>query len=209
MSPAADRPDLEPLESEVERARRALAAADPRQVAERAGCEPSDDGAGVSVPLLGRAYRVSLPQVRAFDPEGKPAPGFVEDLLVLHLAQADGTALAGEWQAFRELPEGIFYHQAFASYSGQALVRAFGNDVEGFATAAAGAGGEPEPLGDCGFRFRVLPRVMVAMAYWRGDDEFPPNAEVLFDGAAHHYLPPYVLAVVGGWLTGQVIKRRA
>jgi hypothetical protein len=157
---------------------------------------------------MGTAYRVSVPGPEVRGPEGKPAPKFVGDLLVLHLARADGAATGGGWKAFRELPDGIFYHQAFQSYSGQALVRAFGSDLDAFARAAAGAGGESEQIGDAGFRFTVLPRILLAVVYWAGDDELPPNAEVLFDRAADHYLPPDALAVVGGWLAGQIIKRR-
>jgi len=208
VTPASDRPDLQPLEPAVERARRELAEVEPVQVARRAGCDLTADGAGVVVPLLSAAYTMTLPGAQAFDLQGKSAPRFVSDLLLLHLARADGTAVGRGWKAFRELPDGIFYHQAFRSYSGQALVRAFGNDIEGFARAAEAAGGEPESIGERGFRFQVLPRVLLAVAYWAGDDELPPNAEVLFDEAAHHYLPPDVLAIVGGWLAGQIIKRK-
>ncbi|MEZ4716862.1 MAG: DUF3786 domain-containing protein [Caldilineaceae bacterium] len=34
-------------------------------------------------------------------------------------------------------------------------------------------------VGDCGFAFRVLPAVTLAVVYWRGDDEFAPEAHPL------------------------------
>jgi hypothetical protein len=200
--------DLPPLETAVERARRVLADADPAQVAQHAGCELEPDGQTVVAPLMGAVYRVVLPAAQVTGPDAKPAPRFMSDLLLLHLARADGTAVGGGWLAFRELPDGIFYHRAFRSYSGLALMRAFGSDLDAFMGAAAAAGGEREPIGDAGFRFVVLPRVLLAVAYWTGDDELPPNAEVLFDRAADHYLPPDALAVVGGWLARQIIKRK-
>ena len=47
------------------------------------------------------------------------------------------------------------------------------------------------------FAFDLLPRVSVAVVYWAGDEELPPNAQVLFDAAASHYLTTDGLAVLG------------
>ena len=56
-----------------------------------------------------------------------------------------------------------------------------------------------------GFAFRVLPAVALALVYWRGDDEFAPEARVLFDAAAPHYLSTDGLAILGSHLVRQVL----
>ncbi len=40
----------------------------------------------------------------------------------------------------------------------------------------------------------------VAVLVWRGDDEDPGDARVLFDAGAEDYLPPEDLAGLGGLL---------
>ncbi len=62
------------------------------------------------------------------------------------------------------------------------------------------AGGEALSLGDASFRFRVLPRLDIAVLVWVGDEEEPGEARVLFDANAGHYLPAEDLAGLGGQL---------
>ena len=61
-------------------------------------------------------------------------------------------------------------------------------------------------FGDASFSFRLLPRVWLAVVLHLADDEFPASANVLFDAAVSHYLPTEDLAVLGGILTGRLIK---
>ena len=55
-------------------------------------------------------------------------------------------------------------------------------------------------------RFRLLPRIHMAVILYVGDEEFGPRVNVLFDRAASHYLPIEDLAVLGGMLASRLIK---
>ncbi len=159
--------------------------------------------------LLERAYRITYPELLVYElGSGQPAPEEIQALLLDYLRRATGTPPSGEWLAFRELPEGQFYYRAFQGYSGDSLVRAFRNDLEGFKRAALALGGEPLPLGDAAFAFQPLPYIRMAVVYWRGDEEFSPQATVLFDAAAGQYLPTDGLAILGRWLCAKLIKLR-
>ncbi len=87
------------------------------------------------------------------------------------------------------------------------LVQTLGNDLGAFAAAAEATGGERIDVGDCGYAFQSLPRIRLAVVYWRGDEEFPPQAQVLFDAAASHYLPVDGLALLGSDLVRRLLKR--
>jgi len=50
--------------------------------------------------------------------------------------------------------------------------------------------------------------VPVAVLLWKGDDEFPGQAGILFDASAHHYLPTEDLAGMGDWLAHQLARGR-
>ena len=75
--------------------------------------------------------------------------------------------------------------------------------------AAAGRlGGADLDLADAAVRFQALPRVPVAVLLWKGDEEFPGQAGILFDASAHHYLPTEDLAGMGDWLAHQLARGR-
>jgi hypothetical protein len=188
----------------------------PKALASAAGGVLS--GAGkICLEVLGEPLLVVLqgdetqpPRLEVNRPAGdtRRVPWFARTLLLHYLSRADATPLAGEWVALRDLPDGTFYQTAYQGYSGNKLVRAFGNDVAAFAQAAQAAGGERLDLSDAGFMFRALPRVPLAALYWAGEDEIPPKCSVLFDRSASHFLPTDVLAALGGTLADCIIKHR-
>jgi Domain of unknown function (DUF3786) len=190
-----------------EQARSEWAAADPAWRAAQAGCGLSPDG--VSVPFFGRPHLVTHPggDVSA---GGAPAHVAVSILLLHYLLRADGAPPAGEWLAFRELPDGMFYAAAFAQRAEAPLAQAFGagsgSGLEAFRAAAVAAGGLPLELADAAFAFQALPRLALAVLVWAGDDEFPAQASVVFEAAAGHYLPAEDLAGLGGLLARRLIS---
>ncbi len=187
-----------------DRARVDWAAADPARCAVLADCVRAPEG--VIVPYFGRAHLVTHPGGEAVvQTTGKPAHVTIAIVLMHYLLTADGTPPADRWLAFRDLPDGMFYAQAFAGHAEGEIARKFGADVPGFRQAAASLGGQPLALADASFRFQALPRLAVAVLLWAGDDEFPAQARVLFDAHAGHYLPTEDLAGTGDWLTHKLI----
>ncbi len=174
-------------------------------LAEEAGAEW--DGAKLELTLLGKKYEIPHPEfVVRFADGGEPCPEELQALLLDYLKLADGTQPRGRWLSYRELPHGQFYFRAFQGYAERPLVQEVGNDADGLQEAARRMSGEPIEFGDCGFAFTVLPRVRLAVVYWRGDEELPPTASVLFDEAAGRYLPVDGLAQLGRMLTSRLAK---
>ena len=57
--------------------------------------------------------------------------------------------------------------------------------------------------GDVGFLFRPFPKIPIRMILWQGDDEFPPEANILFDAGVAKILSAEDIA----WLAGMVVYR--
>jgi hypothetical protein len=81
------------------------------------------------------------------------------------------------------------------------LLRTFSDDQTRFVSAALTVGGVPYPLGDAAFTFPFLPRVELVVVFWRGDEDFPSNYQILFDAAASKHLPTDACAIAGSMLT--------
>lgn len=179
----------------------------PLQLARLAGVEWAGKASELRLSWLGTGYHITWPGLIAFaDGASEPCPGSIQGLFLYYLSLADGSPPANEWITFRELPDGVFYHQAFEGYTGEVLVRTIGDDMAALARAAELAGGVSIDVGDCSYAFQVLPRITLAVIYWRGDEEFPAKAQVLFDRTASHYLPIDGLAMLGSHLVQRLLK---
>jgi hypothetical protein len=138
--------------------------------------------------------------------DGAAPPSLLQSLILTYLYTADGTPPIDRWVGFRELPNGLFYAQAFQGYTGAVLVRDLNGDVAALKRASEKLQGAVLALGEVGYVFQVLPRVKLAVSMWSGDDEFPAQAQVLFQETASHYLITDGLAIVGSLLIGQIVK---
>ena len=68
-------------------------------------------------------------------------------------------------------------------YTGRVLTRAaftFGFRLGAFKAACEKMGGEAVKHGDAGYRFDLVGDYQMQILMWEGDDEFPPNAQVLY-----------------------------
>jgi hypothetical protein len=112
---------------------------------------------------------------------GEPAkPG--DRILVLHYLLCETPlSLTDELISFRALPGGQFYWQPFLARTVKPLISRIGNDLDRLRTNLQRFDWEEVPMGDLGARIHAIGKLYVTLAYYRGDEEFPPTADVLFD----------------------------
>ena len=139
------------------------------------------DGKEFYVNLLGREYGVAHPEavIRPLD-GGQLPPLPVQTFLLRYLLESKDVAWSGEWKTFREMPWGEMY---IKPYTGRVLTRAaftFGFRLDAFRAACEKIGGNPIKHGDAGYEFNFIGNYRMQILVWEGDDEFPPNAQVLY-----------------------------
>jgi hypothetical protein len=136
----------------------------------------------------------------------KPS-SFIQSLILTYLVTADGTTPSRRWIGFRELPDGMFYVQAFRGYTGSRFVQQLDGGIEAFRRASQRTGGERvDAIGNACYSFVLLPRVRVALVYWQGDEDLPSQARVLFEDTASHYMPTDGLAIIGSHLVSSLLR---
>ena len=164
---------------------------------------PSENTFQIS--FLDRTYLVSYPLFEFKDQSdgGKEIP-LQEQVLILHYMMAPAMPPPTKfWIAYREIPGAAFYYGAFVKRAVEPLKKAFGDDLAGINRAAQKLGMQEIENGDAGFEFRVLPGVSLQLILWASDDEFPAEANILFDKNIGHILAPEDVA----WLAGMVVYR--
>ena len=203
-------PSSIPLADRVAELRANLQGADPTILAARTGAvyRPLAENRGeFELTFWGRPVTLSFPDfVARASASGSPLDIMSQAMLAYYFHDSDGTPQAYRWIAFSELPDGNFYTQAFQSYTGQALLQAFGDDAAAFEAALQKTGGERLSFADISYAFQVLPKVAMLAVCWLGDEDFPSSYRILFDASTSHHLPTEGCAILGSMLTRRLIQ---
>ena len=152
---------------------------DPLEATARTGA--AWDGKEFYVNLLGREFAISHPDyaIRALD-NGPIPPLSTQTFLLRYLQENKKVAWCGTWKTFREMPWGEMY---ITPYTGRVLTRAaytFSFKLKAFAVACEKMGATKLPHGDAGYQFELVPGFYIQILIWQGDEEFPPNAQVIY-----------------------------
>jgi hypothetical protein len=156
--------------------------------------------------FLNQVLRITLPDFKVLsDKTGEEIP-IQQQILVLHYLHgawsSSGAEPTGEWISFQEVPDGRFYLDAFHRRAKNPLVQTFGEKPRLMAELAEKAyGSEPFDQGDVSVIVRPFPLVPVALILWEGDEEFPPEGNILFD----HTIVRMLTAEDIAWLAGAVV----
>jgi hypothetical protein len=182
------------------------------KLARRSGCTQDADGA-IRLRFWDEPFVVRPPEftVECSNPTAAVPTDFIQALLLTYLTTSDGTPPTDGWITYRDLPDGMFYAQAFHGYAEVRLVRELGTGgIAAFQRGMEGLGGERELIGsgvgNAAYAVQVLPRIRLAAVYWLGDEDFPSQASVLFQETAPHYLSTDGLAVLGSHLVNRIIQ---
>ena len=79
----------------------------------------------------------------------------------------------------------------------------FGQNLAGLSDAASQLEGRAIDSGDVGFEFCILPNVPLQLIVYAADEEFPAEANILFDRTIGEILSPEDIA----WLAGMLVYR--
>jgi len=152
---------------------------DPQDAVARTGVKW--DGKEFYVNLLGRDYAIAHPVYAIWAVDGSAVPPLpTQTFLLRWLLEGRAVKSTGNWLTFREMPWGELY---IKPYTGRVLTRAaftFGTRLAAFKKGAEAMGGLPVSHGDAGYEFTLIGDYRMRILVWEGDDEFPPNAQVLY-----------------------------
>ncbi|MGB5158520.1 DUF3786 domain-containing protein [Desulfobacterium sp. N47] len=174
------------------------------EIAKRSGYDKTGTDQ-LRVSFLDRIYILSWPGFEFKDEafENKEVP-IQEQVIILHYLMAKFPGNKTEqWISFREIPGASFYFSAFVKRAIDPLKNVFGKDIALFAKAAGCLNGNAIDAGDAGFEFKLFPFVSLQLVLWEGDEEFTPEANILFqDTIGDIFLPEDV-----AWLSGMLVYR--
>lgn len=93
----------------------------------------------------------------------------------------EGAAISGQWVPFRSVPGASPFAPAFDKGVLRPLAATFSGRIEALRRAAKALGGTPISQSDAGFLLPAFACIPMQLLFWDGDDEFPAQANLLYD----------------------------
>jgi hypothetical protein len=138
--------------------------------------------------------------------------GVHEMILLLHYLSrplTTGSAESGDpntWVTFKQLPSAEFYNATYRKRGPGIVLSSFASRSEMLTAAGEALGGEKGSYGDASVLLSPLPKIRAMTVLYTGDEELPPEAEILFSGDIHRYLPLEDIAVLAGLVAVRLVR---
>lgn len=181
----------------------------PELVASFSGALISKDKEGRTLLVLNALHQkvnITWPQFTFSTEKMEAEVPLQQQVLYLHYLigawSTSGQRPMGEWISFQEIPDGRFYMDAFQRRAKNPMVATFGEKPDLLLRVGQDLyGAVPFDQGDVSVVVQALPLVPIALILWKGDEEFPPEGNVLFDRSIVGILSAEDVA----WLAGMVV----
>jgi hypothetical protein len=168
------------------------------------------DTAGIiKLCFLNSTLHITLPDLLFGTETEKEEISLWEQILVLHyLANSEKAGLQNTLINYRRLRDGALYAEPFERRCIEPLLATFGSVPEELIAASSALGGTQADLADVSVRIPAFPRLDIICCLWKPDDEFGPEATILFDAGAEQFLCAEDIAVLCQQIVLKLIKTR-
>lgn len=161
----------------------------------------------IIIEYLNQPHQITLPEIDISLKDSEEEVPLKDKILILHyLTQAKGTPLTNKVIAYKELPEGTSYFPTFYKRAVKPLLDYFGKEPHLLMDTAAKLGGQETDYGDTSVTINAFCRVPITLVLWRGDEEFPPEGNILFDSTIPDYLSTEDINVLCEAIAWRLVK---
>ncbi|MCX5634550.1 MAG: DUF3786 domain-containing protein [Planctomycetota bacterium] len=174
-----------------------LVALDGAKIAQNAKCQYDSSRNRYILTMLNAEYAVNVASKEVIAVKSSAPAQFLEQLVILvYLINAKDLPQAGELVKAETFPSGEFFFKGIHSLPTAKLEKAFGENPQLLYQAAHSLVTKKCEFGDASIELYLLPTVSMTIVLWKGDDEFPARASILFDKTAGSQMPLDALQAV-------------
>ncbi len=177
-----------------------LAKLDPEDVCKRASCEFDAIRDCYSLHVWDSAYMIypSKGKIVCSD-ESTRLHEYFKLFAVNYLLTAKDMAVTKRWISEKDISGGVTFFRGPHAIPTNLITAKVDNSLNAFRELCLKRGGIQLKMADMAFEFHITDRVPVAVLYWAGDDEFPPESKILYDKILpYHFALDVVFALAVG-----------
>jgi len=163
---------------------------DPHEVCRRTSSRFNPEDRCYTLTVWDREYEISPERKTITQITDGPQPVnlLLGLFIILYLLKSKTTRISGQWISEKDMPGGVAFFSGPHTIPTNMIAKRFGDNPEGFKQTCASLGGTPLDMADAAYAFTVVPPIPVAVLLWRGDEEFPAEAKLLFDKTITEHL---------------------
>ncbi|MDX2447100.1 MAG: DUF3786 domain-containing protein [Desulfobacterales bacterium] len=179
---------------------RELEEREPGEVCQRSGCRFDRERQCYELEIWGEVYNI-FPHERRIQrsfKEGSRVHEYLSIFIIHYLLTPAEMVVENEWISEKDIPGGPTFFRGPHAIPTGLITKTFQNDIEAFDHRCKFLRGEYLDMGDAAFQFQIARHIPAVVLYWLGDDDFPPEAKLLFDRSISRHLASdviYALAV--------------
>ncbi|MBI4620172.1 MAG: DUF3786 domain-containing protein [Desulfobacterales bacterium] len=160
-----------------------LSEQDPKDVCRRALCKYDEVNKFFTLSVWGDEY-VIYPHELKIDRISKnvQSPHDYFYLFIIHyLLKSKEIDICNEWISEKDIPCGTTFFRGPHKIPTNLISGQYRGDIKEFKQSCEQLHGIPVNMAGAAYIFKITPRIPVAILYWEGDDEFPPESKILYD----------------------------
>ena len=177
---------------------------DPAGMAARCGLPYDGETHAITMNLLGELFLVSHPDYTIVGPT--PLTNAERILFLRYLLDGRKAQPLGQYLTYREFPWGEVYLQQFTGRCIKRFAFSYGSRPELLGKIMERLPARPLSRSDCGWELELMEGLTIQLLLWVGDDEFPPNAQILFSDNFRHAFTAEDLANAGDIVLNRMKK---
>jgi len=161
----------------------------------------------VSVKFLSDEYTVDTQDKKVLSLSCNALAKDFTAILILHYLsrKLNGLpALTNSWSSFKELSGVEGYYSAFRKRAIEPIIRKYGSHPEGILETLDRLSAKRVYEGDVGIVLEVFAGVPALITLWRPDEEFGPEANMLFDKSITDIFSTEDIVVLAGIIASQL-----
>lgn len=140
------------------------------------------------------------------DPDRKLLFAAVISIYNLFHYSKPGAVLSNEFVPFRQVKRAAPFAPAFQKKTVDFLAETFDGHMEELRRACISLGGTPMKQGDVGYQISVFDCLPIQVFFWDGDEEFPAQANILFDANITDFVHEETVSCIGTSLVNRLIE---
>lgn len=169
-------------------------------------CIRSEDSSTIQIKFINKFVTINIPKF-TFEVTSPDTVDIWEKILILHyLAKANTDALTGSLITYRQIKSGSVYFPTFEKRSILPFTKFFAENSDSLLEVAKHINAEKYDSGDMAIKIMAFPYVPLYFVLWKGDDEFPPSGNILFDETIEKILSAEDIAVLSQQIVFKLIN---